>query len=99
MTPLLTDQLDPKLYLTGRRGRRDDLASAVDCGTLSVEESAVFKRGSQLGMVEDVEDLGAELKIQILANPPQRIFLEKSDVERLQTGTEDRVAAEVTQHV
>ena len=32
---LLPDQFDPQLYLAGRSGRRNDLASAIDGSTLS----------------------------------------------------------------
>ena len=38
----LPDQFEPQLYLAGRSRSTYDLARAVDGGTLSVEEGAVF---------------------------------------------------------
>src|SRR5215469_16442628 len=93
---LLPDQFDSQLYLAGRSGRRHDLASAIDGGTLGVEQRAVFERRGQVGMIEDVEDLGAKLQVEFA---PDASVLKEGDVERLQTGTNDGVAAKVTQHV
>src|SRR5260370_14938987 len=77
------DQLDAQLYLPRWRRRRHNLPGAIDRRSLCIEEGPMLQRRSQVGMVEDVEDLRAQLQLQPLLHAAEGIVLEERHVERL----------------
>src|SRR4051812_14478169 len=82
----LEQQFEPQLRLPHRcvRGERRD---GADRGR------SHLRRGlAEVRVVEDVEELSAELQLDLLANPE---VLEQREVEILETGSADGVASRV----
>ena len=60
----LPNDFQSKLNLPRRRGGGVNRTSSADCRAVLIEEDSVVERCLKVGMVQEVKELGAELKVE-----------------------------------
>ena len=88
------DKFQPKLYLARGCYRRRN-QRGVDRNGLALAVKGGNEVGVEVGPVEYIEEFGAELDLQFLAQ--QTIVLEERKIEGFQAGRPQRVASEIAQ--
>ena len=89
--PILPKDLDSELNLP-RRPYRIELPEAPNWRSGAVERLEIVDRSSEIGAIQNVEEVGSELDIEALRDSRDFVVLEHGVIDVEQSGPDDCVA-------
>src|SRR5258708_22525255 len=97
----LKDDLDGKVNLSSRGVRRRQQAGRGVPGSVREEDVRVTRdrRHVEIGMIENVEELRAELQVEVLRNSPDVVVLEHGEVHLRCARSDQNIAAGIASNV
>jgi hypothetical protein len=95
----LPDELQPKLDLPRLCRRLVDRTRAIDHGSIRVKQGRVVDGRLKISPIQDIEELGEQLYVEILRYPLDVVVLKQGEIEIRKSRPDDRVAARIPRDI